>query len=137
VHDLRQEPHRVARYFNVRDFFNELSKKIFSVTHRVLVGLSEFGSISIDNGMGARGKRRVEDTFPSKDSVNILSLRIRLVSGCLSLDMIVRKESRSTFAIPTVIRRQSLVKFSCSLQVHESNSVGIFITASQICHLQW
>ena len=97
VHDLRQplERHQVANHFNdVRDCFNEISERRISVTH--IVALSELESISNDDGVGARDKWRGEDIFASKDPVSLLLLCMRLVSGCMSLDMmIVRRESRS------------------------------------------
>ena len=53
--------------------------------------------------MGARDERRREDNFPLNDPA---SLRMRLVSGGLSLDMmIVRREVAVRlyeFALPTV-----------------------------------
>ena len=58
------------------------------VTH--LVGLSNLESISIDDGVGARDKWRREDSFPLKDPA---ILRMRLLSGCLSFDMMIRRES--------------------------------------------
>jgi hypothetical protein len=59
--------------------------------HTHLVGLLEHESISIDNGVGARGKRRRDDSFPLKDPP---ILRMRSVLDDLSLDMmIVRRES--------------------------------------------
>ena len=69
-----------------------MSREKDSVAH--LVGLSEFKSISIDDGVAARDKWSREDKLPLKDPA---ILRIRLVSDGLLLDMtIVRKRTRSS-----------------------------------------
>ena len=95
------------KYLKVQDCFNKshsVGEKNLA-THLLLAwGLSKPESISIDDGVGVRGLWRREDNFPLKDPA---ILRMRLVSGCLSLDMmIVRRESRrlydSEFALPTV-----------------------------------
>ena len=63
-----------------------MSENKDSVTH--LVGLSELESISIVDGVGARDERRREDNFSLKGPV---ILRMRLVLGTLSLEMLIVK----------------------------------------------
>ena len=57
-----------------------------SVTH--IVGLLELGWV------GASDKWREEDKFPSKDPVNLLFLRMRLLSGCISFDMMIVSQEK-------------------------------------------
>ena len=55
----------------------------------VAMSLSELGSTSIDNGMGARDKRRRDDNFPGKDPA---ILRMDLFLDDLSVDMMIVKD---------------------------------------------
>ena len=46
----------MAKFLKIQNCFSEMLEKKDSVAHLASVGLSELESISIDDGVGARGK---------------------------------------------------------------------------------